>query len=323
MGVTSAGDSAPAEQHPAPPATSAAASALAAVDLPPGMELIPGFEDTIDSHFMTALLEKDSGHGAPSSAFASSAGADVGGGGNEDGGEKGGDDASGRDPGASLGLTAELLLGCDSQPSTGEAKGAAEQAPGGVSNLAGSSAQQAVADGSGASAPKGDGEGLNAAVAPSTAQEHDAGGAGPLPSPPNQPPGRSARVGTPPPPPTTTRAVSELAAATPSTAVAGPTPSPPLPPSTKLSAEATMPRHLSPISSTTPAGAAVGPNVGGAASLGASTKKADDEVGVFSRACVRRASYFSAQAILKSVSPLGFVHVEFEKQIARGAIESV
>ncbi|CAN0386572.1 unnamed protein product, partial [Ectocarpus fasciculatus] len=30
------------------------------VSLPAGMELIPGFEDTIDSHFMTALLQRGS-----------------------------------------------------------------------------------------------------------------------------------------------------------------------------------------------------------------------------------------------------------------------
>eukprot|EP00752_Nemacystus_decipiens_P011920 g10570.t1 len=88
--------------------------------LPAGMELIPGFEDTIDSHFMTALLQKSPGaqSGDPVSAFASADGhgLETPGGGRGDGSSGGGGIDFGVDPNGSLGFTAGLLLGSDTQP---------------------------------------------------------------------------------------------------------------------------------------------------------------------------------------------------------------
>ncbi|CAM9413343.1 unnamed protein product [Ectocarpus sp. 13 AM-2016] len=154
---------------------------MSGVSLPAGMELIPGFEDTIDSHFMTALLQRGSDtqpgvSSASASAFASAESqmlaANNGGGGGPGGEEVVG---FGSDAGLSLGFTDALLLGCDTQPSEFNAAAAAgaKGTPGNHSESAVPVVRKAVAD-DGASA---DGAGVSIA--------RDAGGGdAPLLSPP-------------------------------------------------------------------------------------------------------------------------------------------
>lgn len=108
--------------HPPPGERESSGRGEAALGLPAGLELIPGFEDTIDSHYMTALLEKDSSDtqsGVAGSTFASaeSQGLEAGIGGGRGSGNKGGGVSFGSGPDASLGLAGALLLGCDTQPS--------------------------------------------------------------------------------------------------------------------------------------------------------------------------------------------------------------
>ncbi|CAM9427602.1 unnamed protein product [Pylaiella littoralis] len=103
-------------------ATAVSPSGDAAIGLPAGLELIPGFEDTIDSQFMTALLQKggsDTQSGVAGSTFACAEShgleADKGGGGGS--GSEGGGISFGTGLDASLGLAGARLLGCDTQAS--------------------------------------------------------------------------------------------------------------------------------------------------------------------------------------------------------------
>ncbi|CAM9553150.1 unnamed protein product [Ectocarpus sp. 4 AP-2014] len=160
------------------------ASPVSGVSLPAGMELIPGFEDTIDSHFMTALLQRGSDtqpgvSSASASAFAS-AESQVLAANNGGGAGPGGEEVVGfgSDAGLSLGFPDALLLGCDTQPSELNAAAAADAkgTPGSHSESAVPVVRKAAAD-DGASA---DGAGV------SIARDAGGGAAPSLPPPPGQ-----------------------------------------------------------------------------------------------------------------------------------------
>lgn len=95
-----------------------------AAGIPAGMELIPGFEDTIDSHFMAALLQDDAD---------SQAGAAEGVKKGASGGDGGENDGCGID--LSLGLAETPLNGCDAPPTAAAASSVAASADGGPSAL--------------------------------------------------------------------------------------------------------------------------------------------------------------------------------------------
>ncbi|CAM9586145.1 unnamed protein product [Ectocarpus sp. 6 AP-2014] len=188
---------------------------VSGVSLPAGMELIPGFEDTIDSHFMTALLQRGSDtqpgvSSASASAFAS-AESQVLAANNGGGGGPGGEEVVGfgSDPGLSLGFPDALLLVCDTQPSELNAAAAmdAKGTPENHSESAVRVARKAAAD-DGASA---DGAGVSIT--------RDAGG-GAAPSLP-PPPGQAS-----PPPLLPTGDIVSPAAAAVAAAAAGATSSP-------------------------------------------------------------------------------------------------
>ncbi|CAB1099526.1 unnamed protein product [Ectocarpus sp. CCAP 1310/34] len=177
--ATAAGAAATAPDLPVAPPVSG-------VSLSAGMELIPGFEDTIDSHFMTALLQRgsDTQPGVSSasvsaSAFAS-AESQVLAANNGGGGDPGGEEVVGfgSNPELSLGFLDALLVGYDTQPSELNAADAADAkgTPGNSSESAVPVVLKAAADDGGSA----DGAGVSIA--------RDAGGdaAPSLPPPPGQ-----------------------------------------------------------------------------------------------------------------------------------------